>query len=462
MQNIKRNKLIDIFNVKRIAIIQPTMMHLGGADFVIDKLCTELANKGFEVTLFTGDRYNHEFWGRGKPYEIVELKAGEQFYLETLNWEKAGKKLATYLDKFDLINVHNTPSYFYVHHAKKINPNIKAPIIWFCHEPYRFFYRDVTDKHSNQLTIRDVLLNSKYQINGFSEKTNFFKRTRKKIIKYKFRYPIRVIFDNRHRLKLFSKSLNMVFNRNFIRKIDNRIQNIIELDKNIVKTFDLTLCNSSFTADNAKEIYNINALPCTIGHSINNFNQNIKFNKFFLAVSRLDKEKNNFNIIKAVHNLHKKSKLNGFQFVLIGKGGTESREIMEYIDKNRLNEIVKLKGFVSEDEKDKLYREMSFSIYLPFDEPFGLISLESFEYKKPIITSNHGGLSDVVRDKIDGILTDPANIEDIEKSIEFMIYNPETVKEMGEKGYNTLVEKYQFQHFIDRFMNEIENYYEMN
>lgn len=437
----------------KIAVIQPTMMHRGGADFIVHKLCAELGRRGHEVTLIVGDRYHFDFWGTPQDYNVYEVMAGEQFYLEVGRWKRVGRKLARVLSEFDIINLHNTPAYFYWYYAKQINKRINGLTIWFCHEPFRFFYREVTDRHSTQCTIYDIL----------TEDVNLFnlKKTIEKMQRYGILYPLFFIKDNVLLPRLMFRKIGIhLFPRFYKDIIRKKVERIVDLDKRIVNEFDCTLCNSAFTADNVQRIYNVPARVCYLGHTNHIDPREITYKKFFLTVSRLDQEKNNIAIVKAVHSLHRKNKLNGYTYVLIGKPGTAADELRRYIKDNHLEKVIDLRGFVSEEEKEALYKSMSFSVYVPYDEPFGLVPFESFSYKKTIITSDHGGPQESVDHMNDGIRVDPDDIEGLERAILYCIENPEKVKEMGEAGYRKQQESYLFSHFVDRFLLEIQRCYE--
>jgi glycosyltransferase involved in cell wall biosynthesis len=56
----------------------------------------------------------------------------------------------------------------------------------------------------------------------------------------------------------------------------------------------------------------------------------------------------------------------------------------------------------------RLYRDALALIYVPFDEDYGLATLEAFLAEKPVITAqDSGGTLEFVRDGINGFVTEP-------------------------------------------------------
>ena len=66
---------------------------------------------------------------------------------------------------------------------------------------------------------------------------------------------------------------------------------------------------------------------------------------------------------------------------------------------------------------------------------------EAMAFGKAVIASNRSGIPELVENKKTGILVDPMNINEIKKSIEFMIDNPIKVIEYGREGYNYISKK---------------------
>ena len=51
-------------------------------------------------------------------------------------------------------------------------------------------------------------------------------------------------------------------------------------------------------------------------------------------------------------------------------------------------------------------------------EPFGRTAIESFAHSRPVIAANHGGLPEIITDKLNGYLFTPNSSDDLAQIIE--------------------------------------------
>jgi len=78
-------------------------------------------------------------------------------------------------------------------------------------------------------------------------------------------------------------------------------------------------------------------------------------------------------------------------------------------------------------------------------EGFGLVILEAFACKKPVLVSNVRPSSDIVEDKITGFVVSPDDENKWAEAIEQIIKEPEKAHKMGNAGRNILEKKYNVQ-----------------
>ncbi|MBX0329564.1 glycosyltransferase family 4 protein [Oscillochloris sp. ZM17-4] len=69
-----------------------------------------------------------------------------------------------------------------------------------------------------------------------------------------------------------------------------------------------------------------------------------------------------------------------------------------------LNGRVRFAGFLSDDERDKIYRVADVAVFPSIYEPFGMVALEASAASCPLVVSDAGGLAEVVRHRETGLI----------------------------------------------------------
>lgn len=67
-------------------------------------------------------------------------------------------------------------------------------------------------------------------------------------------------------------------------------------------------------------------------------------------------------------------------------------------------------------------------------EPFGRVAIEAMAMAKPVIATNAGGIPEVVKDNITGILVPPKDVNAMAKAIVELLNNRKRMDEMGARG----------------------------
>ncbi|MCK4592119.1 glycosyltransferase family 4 protein [Candidatus Parcubacteria bacterium] len=164
--------------------------------------------------------------------------------------------------------------------------------------------------------------------------------------------------------------------------------------------------------------------------------ENHKFNILFIG--RLEKRKNLVNLIKAFELFKKRYTLHVARYTLIlaGKEGFGFEEIKKAIQESPFSKDIILKNYVTEKEKDELYKKADLSILPSFYEGFGLPVLEAMSYGVPVICSNTSSLPEIAGDA--ALLVDPNNIEEIAEAINRIFSDDNLKKEMDRKGFENV------------------------
>jgi glycosyltransferase involved in cell wall biosynthesis len=128
-----------------------------------------------------------------------------------------------------------------------------------------------------------------------------------------------------------------------------------------------------------------------------------RYGDYVLSVARLEKNKRVHLAVQAMADLPSHLRL-----VVVGDGSQRSA-VEEIADNAGIGDRVTFAGAVGDDELVALYRDALCVVYAPYDEDYGLATLEAFLAEKPVVTaSDSGGTLEFVSDDANGYVVAPA------------------------------------------------------
>lgn len=149
---------------------------------------------------------------------------------------------------------------------------------------------------------------------------------------------------------------------------------------------------------------------------------------YLLFVGTFKQSKNIPNLLRAFSIfLKKRGSQKNFQLVLVGSDYWLDKEISLTLQKLKLEEDVRLLGFVDDDILSMLYKKALMFISPAFNEGFGLTYLEACTFDLPIIASDRGAVKEVLGEA--AFYVDPSDPRDIARSIEFVLNNNRVCQE---------------------------------
>ena len=83
------------------------------------------------------------------------------------------------------------------------------------------------------------------------------------------------------------------------------------------------------------------------------------------------------------------------------------------------------------------------------------VILEAMALAKPAIASNVGGISEVVKDGVNGFLIEPKNISKLVEKIEHLIGFPDVAREMGGEGRKFVADNFSNEKYIANYIKMI-------
>lgn len=158
-------------------------------------------------------------------------------------------------------------------------------------------------------------------------------------------------------------------------------------------------------------------------------------NRYVLFCGRLSHDKGLEDLIIAVSIL-KESKAS-IDLVVAGNGPIKYWQEMSR--KYNVEDRVHFAGWVSGDEKIKLYLASTIFCLPSHVESFGISALEAMFSRKPLVCTRLGGFLDLVTHMENGLLVSPNSPSEIAECIRMLASNKELAAEMGQSGFNKAV-----------------------
>lgn len=148
-----------------------------------------------------------------------------------------------------------------------------------------------------------------------------------------------------------------------------------------------------------------------------------------LFVGRLELRKGLPFLLKAIKILLKSLNL---QLVVVGEGKKEP--FKKIADTLGISKHVTFIGSVDFKTLRMLYNVCDIFVLPSLLEGFGLTVLEAMAAGKPIVASNTGGIPEIVKNNVNGILVDPRNHSQLAKALSEYLENPELAEEVGRRN----------------------------
>ena len=228
----------------------------------------------------------------------------------------------------------------------------------------------------------------------------------------------------------------------FLFKIIFKIQDLYI--KKIIKHSTMICAANEYEKDIFLDIYkNAKVKIVRNGVDLKSLVSNVNFkskydidSNFVLFVGRFSKSKGIENLINAVKKIKDELDKSNTQLVIMGVDFGYEKEMMELIDKFELSkQVIVIKNPPREDVI-AAYGESEFLILPSLWELSPLVPLESFAFKRPVISTNAHGIPFTVQDNKNGILVESENAEQLAMAIVKLLNNSNLRENLGMEGYN--------------------------
>jgi len=203
--------------------------------------------------------------------------------------------------------------------------------------------------------------------------------------------------------------------------------------------------------------------------SKHNFKEKYQINSnFILFVGRFSKSKGIETLINAFSIVKNELKDSDIHLVIMGVDFGYQAEMEKLIKKLNLSEEIKVIKNPPRDDVISAYGESEFLVLPSQWELSPLVPLESFAFKKPVISTNSHGIPYTVQNNKNGILVEPENSLELSNAIVKLLNDSELREKLGQSGYNFVNEECNcvsmaknslklYENILEEMQNELNN-----
>lgn len=264
-------------------------------------------------------------------------------------------------------------------------------------------------------------------------------------------FPIAVL------AKLFGKKLVLHYHNKGV----NLKQHLFVYDlmyRMLFKSAKVILLSKELHNDISKYVKKDNVFFCPNGIPVVNFRDNIllKNNSVtkILFLSNLIESKGVYVLLDSLKILND----NNVKFhcnIVGGEGDISLNQLNQKINNLNLQNCVSYMGKKYNDDKHKIFQSSDIFVFPTFyhNECFPLVLLEAMMFGLPVISTNEGGIPDIIKDSETGFIVEKQKPKQLSEKIKYLIENPDNAIIIGKKGQEMFFKRYTLEAFEKRMTN---------
>lgn len=169
---------------------------------------------------------------------------------------------------------------------------------------------------------------------------------------------------------------------------------------------------------------------------------------FFL--SNLIESKGVYVLLDACKILKDKGYSFGCNFVGGESKGINRELFEEEVCLRGLADVVSYSGPKYGEEKNEYWKTSDVFVQPTFNDCFPLTLVEAMQQGLPIISTNEGGIPDIVKDGVNGFVCERKDVGSLAQAIERLLKDKELRERMGEEGYKIYRDNFTLQCFEEK------------
>lgn len=174
-----------------------------------------------------------------------------------------------------------------------------------------------------------------------------------------------------------------------------------------------------------------------------------------LFLSNLIKSKGVYVLLEACKQLKERSLPFHCTFVG-GEGDMTAKDYEKKVKEWSLGNFVHYAGKKYGKKKEQVFAASDIFVHPSLNDCFPLVLLEAMQCSLPLVSTQEGGIPEMIEDGENGFLVPRENAEALADKLELLINNKKLRKKMGERGRKRYEKKYTVQAFEERLANILE------
>ena len=159
-------------------------------------------------------------------------------------------------------------------------------------------------------------------------------------------------------------------------------------------------------------------------------------NPLLVFVGRLVREKGVQTLLEALPEVV--AQCPDVRLVILGDGPM-MQEWKTLTQQLGLADRVTFAGFASDHERNEWLSKASVAVFPSWYEPFGIVTLEAMAMRVPVVVSDVGGLSDIVRHGENGRKAFPGHAHSLAEQIIGLLHNPDQAEHLAHYAFKELI-----------------------
>ena len=158
-----------------------------------------------------------------------------------------------------------------------------------------------------------------------------------------------------------------------------------------------------------------------------------------LFLGEIGERKGIFDLLEVIRK-HKDYLWDKIRLTIGGNGDTHRVE--KFIQHHSLQNLIKFEGWVSGEKKHQLLLKSDLFVLPSYNEGLPISILEAMSYKLAIISTNVGGINEIVKDNVNGYVLESGDKNSLFLTIKKFIEKPSLATEMGNNSSDLIFPYY--------------------